>query len=200
MDRAGAGLDSGAVARFVGGDRDRAARGACVAAGKDDRMKYPHVSKEEFRNGMACLAGAVNIVTTDGPAGRAGFTASAVCSVTDTPPTLLVCLNRASSAAPAFLGNEVLCVNTVGPAHEALAMAFGGKVPMAERFDGGGWQTMVTGAPVLEGAVASFDCQVSESRTIGTHEVIFAEIVGVRAQTDVPVSAWFARRFHPLQG
>ncbi len=36
---------------------------------------------------MARLAAAVNIVTTDGPAGRAGFTATAVCSVTDEPPT-----------------------------------------------------------------------------------------------------------------
>jgi len=52
------------------------------------------VSREQFRDAMARLGAAVNIVTTDGTAGRAGFTASAVCSVTDDPPTLLVCLNR----------------------------------------------------------------------------------------------------------
>ena len=49
-----------------------------------------------FRDGMALLAGAVNVITTDGPHGRAGFTATAVCSVTDQPPTLLVCMNRGS--------------------------------------------------------------------------------------------------------
>ncbi len=48
--------------------------------------------KASFRDAMAHVGAAVNIITTDGPAGRAGFTASAVCSVTDTPPTLLVCL------------------------------------------------------------------------------------------------------------
>lgn len=48
------------------------------------------VDKQDFRDAMARLGSAVNIITTDGPAGRAGFTASAVCSVTDTPPTLLV--------------------------------------------------------------------------------------------------------------
>jgi flavin reductase len=63
-----------------------------------------HVSLDEFREGMAVLAGAVNIVTTDGPGGRAGLTASAVCSVTAEPPTLLVCVNRGSSAAPASSG------------------------------------------------------------------------------------------------
>lgn len=39
-----------------------------------------------FRNAMALLGGAVSVITTDGPAGRFGFTASAVCSVTDSPP------------------------------------------------------------------------------------------------------------------
>ena len=40
-----------------------------------------------FRQGMSNLGAAVNVITTDGAAGQAGFTASAVCSVTDTPPT-----------------------------------------------------------------------------------------------------------------
>lgn len=57
--------------------------------------------KASFRDAMAHVGAAVNIITTDGPAGRAGFTASAVCSVTDTPPTLLVCLNRSASVWPA---------------------------------------------------------------------------------------------------
>ncbi len=37
--------------------------------------------KASFRDAMAHVGAAVNIITTDGPAGRAGFTASAVCSV-----------------------------------------------------------------------------------------------------------------------
>ncbi len=58
------------------------------------------VDQQTFRDAMSCMGAAVNIITTDGPAGRAGFTASAVCSVTDTPPTLLVCLNRGASVWP----------------------------------------------------------------------------------------------------
>ena len=44
-------------------------------------------TKRRFRDAMACLPAAVNIITTDGPSGRCGITASAVCSVTDEPPT-----------------------------------------------------------------------------------------------------------------
>ena len=38
------------------------------------------VSRQSFRNAMALLPAAVHIITTDGPAGKAGITASAVCS------------------------------------------------------------------------------------------------------------------------
>ena len=42
------------------------------------------VEKQAYREAMARLGAAVNVITSDGPGGRAGFTASAVCSVTDT--------------------------------------------------------------------------------------------------------------------
>ena len=157
------------------------------------------IDQASFRDGMARLAGAVNIVTTDGPGGRAGLTASAVCSVTDTPPTLLVCVNRGSSAAPAFLANDAICVNTVGPAHQELAMLFGGKTPMDDRFAGAAWTRGASGAPVLDGAVVSFDCRVSLRQVVGTHEVIFAEVLGVTTAEDSPASAYWGRKFHELR-
>ena len=89
--------------------------------------------QQTFRDAMACVGAAVNIITTDGPAGMAGFTASAVCSVTDTPPTLLVCLNRGASVWPIFSENRTLCVNTLSAGQEPLSNLFGGKTPMADR-------------------------------------------------------------------
>ncbi|KAA8606439.1 FMN reductase [Salipiger aestuarii] len=156
------------------------------------------VSQALFRDGMARLAGAVNIVTTDGPGGKAGLTASAVCSVTDTPPTLLVCVNRSTSAAPAFLENDAVCINTVGPAHQDLAMIFGGKKPMAERFAAADFSTGASGAPVLRDAAVSFDCLVSQRAVVGTHEVIFCEVVEMTQAADATGLAYFARKFHEL--
>jgi flavin reductase len=79
------------------------------------------VSVGEFRNGMALLPGAVTVITTDGPEGPAGFTASAVCSVTDSPPTVLVCMNRSSFAHRFFAGNGVLCVNVLSAAQQDVS-------------------------------------------------------------------------------
>ena len=120
---------------------------------------------------MSNLAAAVNIISTDGPAGRAGFTASAVCSVTDTPPTLLVCLNRNASVYETFKQNQVLCVNTLALEHKNLSNLFGGKTPMAERFAQGEWQTLTTGSPVLQDAMLAFDCQVKQISSVGTHDI-----------------------------
>ena len=105
--------------------------------------------KQSFRDAMAQVGAAVNVITTDGPAGRAGFTASAVCSVTDTPPTLLVCLNRSASVWPTFRQHQALCVNTLAAGQESLSNVFGGKTPMAERFAAAEWQTGLTGCPQL---------------------------------------------------
>ncbi|MGO4839644.1 flavin reductase, partial [Rhizobiaceae sp. 2RAB30] len=115
-----------------------------------------------FRDGMARLSAAVSIVCTDGPAGRAGFSASAVCSVTEAPPTLLVCLNRKASVYAAFKENRVLCVNTLAADQQELSVVFGGATPTEERFAKAEWRTGATGSPILVGASVSFDCHVVE--------------------------------------
>lgn len=156
------------------------------------------VEKQDFRNAMSRLGAAVNIVTTDGPGGRAGFTASAVCSVTDTPPTLLVCLNRSASVWPAFSQNQVLCVNTLAAGHEALSNLFGGKTPMEARFLTADWRTLATGAPILNGAVASFDCRISHTVSVGTHDIVFCEAQALVCSQQGSGLIWFDRDYHHL--
>ncbi|QRM53193.1 flavin reductase [Sinorhizobium sp. BG8] len=156
------------------------------------------VSRENFREAMSRLAAAVNIVTTDGTGGRAGFTATAVCSVTDSPPTLLVCLNRNSSASAACLENGVLCVNTLHPSHETLSNLFGGKTPMAERFDSADWAETASGSPRLADAIVAFDCKVERMAEVGTHTVLFCEVIDIAAGDRPEALLYFARRYHTI--
>lgn len=158
----------------------------------------PGVERDAFRNAMACLGAAVNIITTDGPAGRAGFTASAVCSVTDTPPTLLVCLNRSASVWPIFRDNGYLCVNTLAAGHEDLSTLFGGKTPMAERFAAADWHTLASGSPLLDGALVSFDCKVAQVVSVGTHDILFCEVQALIRNDETHGLAWFDRGYHHL--
>ena len=156
------------------------------------------VAAELYRDAMAHLASAVYLVTTQGAAGRGGFTASAVCSVSDTPPTLLVCLNRKSSAYAAFSGNDVLCVNALAADQAGVAGAFGGRTPMDERFSRACWNELLTGAPALEGALTSFDCRIIDRSAMSTHDVLFCEVVALRGVVGGTCLVYAQRRYHTL--
>lgn len=152
----------------------------------------------DYRNAMARLGAAVNIVTTDGVAGRAGFAATAVCSVSDNPPTLLVCLNRGSSAYNVVKGNSVICVNTLASKHEVLSTLFGGKTPAEERFAAGSWGVLETGAPVLEDALVSFDCRIREAHDGGTHDILICDVVDMKINEGDEALMYFNRRYRVL--
>jgi flavin reductase len=152
----------------------------------------------DFRDAMALLGAAVNVVTTDGAAGRAGFTASAVCSVTDQPPTLLVCLNRQASVYPQVKENRVLCVNVLADGHQDLSSLFGGKTPNEERFAAASWSVLETGSPALDGAVVSVDCRIREVVAVSTHDLLICEVAAIRHGGGKRGLVYFARRYHGL--
>jgi flavin reductase len=165
---------------------------------QDPPPEAARVNGGRYRAAMARLAGAVHLITTEGAAGRAGFTASAVCSVSDAPPTLLVCLNRASSAYPVFARSDVLCVNTLSARQRDVATVFGGKTGMDERFAAATWTRSMTGAPVLEEALVSFDCRIVGRTPVGTHDVLFCEIEAIVEGSSEGCLIYADRAYHSL--
>lgn len=137
---------------------------------------------EIFREAMSRIAAAVHIVTTDGPGGRFGATVSAVCSVTDEPASILVCLNRESRVHGAILTNRTFCVNTLGAGHEDISDGFAGRgqLDMDARFNRGTWTRLATGCPGLDDALLSVDCQIHSISEVGTHSVIVGSVIDLR--------------------
>lgn len=156
------------------------------------------VEVTDFRNAMSLLTGAVNVVTTVGMSGRYGFTASAVCSVTDTPPTLLVCMNRASSSHAHFIENKILTVNVLGAHHQQISQVFASKISPEQRFEYGVWTQLTTGAPVLDDALVSFDCQIEQIQEVGTHTIFICPIVAVQQNQHDQGLVYFNRAYHPV--
>lgn len=155
------------------------------------------VDKDTFREAMAGLGAAVNIITTDGALGLAGCTASAVCAVTDEPPTLLVCINRASRNNAVMRENGRLCVNVLAAEQREVAMRFATKdLSIEERFACAAWDRLETGAPVLRGAVSALDCEIASVTEVGTHTVFFCEIKAARSAGDRDGLIYFGRGFH----
>jgi len=158
------------------------------------------VSKQQYRDGMARFAAAVHIVTTDGPGGRSGFTASAACSVTDDPPTVLVCLNRASNLHTVFQRNGVFCINTLAADQQPLAELFArhSGMPVEERFALPSWEKSETGAPVLRDALATFDCRIMNVQEVGTHWVMFGAVQELRLPEKSSALLYLNRGYHRL--
>ncbi|BCI67596.1 FMN reductase (NADH) RutF [Acetobacter aceti] len=151
-----------------------------------------------FREAMARLGAAVTVVTTGTLAEPVGFTASAVCSVTDDPPTLLVCLKRASRVREAFREGGPMCVNVLASAQQHLSDRFASALDAVERFAVGHWTTLETGAPCLEEAVSSLDCRIERIVEVGTHSVLFGQVQAVRMGNPVPALVYFNRAYHHL--
>jgi flavin reductase (DIM6/NTAB) family NADH-FMN oxidoreductase RutF len=133
-----------------------------------------------FRSAMRELPGSVTIVTAGEGHDRRGLTATAICSLSVDPPSLIACVNRQTDGYAAITRYGAFCVNVIAAEHEALADRFAGRdgARGVERFEKGVWTTLVTGAPVLEDALAAFDCEVIEAIDYSSHTVF---IGGVRA-------------------
>jgi flavin reductase len=154
------------------------------------------VSKADFRDAMARVCSPVTVVTTNGSAGRGGFTATAMCSVTDEPPTLLVCMNSRSAQTGIFLENERFCVNVLTGEHKDLAGFFAGRAAdMAARYAAGEWIDMPSGNQALSGAIVCFDCRLAEARLVGTHNILIGEVVAIRLRKDGRALLYFDRNY-----
>lgn len=159
------------------------------------RLEPPH-----YREAMSRLAGHVHIVTAGEGAARRGVTITAACSVSDDPPSLLVCLNAGNPRNAIFAQSGSFALNMLGASQQDLADIFSGraKVEAEDRFSHGMWQTGETGAPVLAGAVASFECRLSEMKTIATHTILFGTVEAVHLGPRQPALLYHERLYRTL--
>ncbi|MDQ0469590.1 flavin reductase family protein [Labrys wisconsinensis] len=136
--------------------------------------------RQRFLAGMSSAACTVNVVTTDGPAGRFGVTVSAMASVSaDTPrPTLLVCVHERSAAARAIIANGVFCVNVLRDDQAHISDCFAGRWKTADgdKFSCADWTADATGAPRVVDPLVAFGCRLTAMQQVGTHHVLFGAV------------------------
>ncbi|WP_227310548.1 flavin reductase family protein [Acidisoma cellulosilyticum] len=150
---------------------------------------------------MAALAGGVNVITTGGLENSAGLTATAVCSLSADPPSLIVCVNKEASAHEMLLAERRFAVNVLTGDHRSLALQFAKtSLSAKERFGGASWTTLATGAPVLSGAAAVFDCVLDRVYDGYSHSILIGLVQRTLIQDDPDGSGlvWHGRRFRGL--
>ncbi|HVQ66849.1 MAG TPA: flavin reductase family protein [Bradyrhizobium sp.] len=147
------------------------------------------IDPQSFKQAMRQCAGAVALVTVGvEPGRRTGLTVTSACSLSDDPPSLLVCVNRNASAHARIREEGHFVINFLNEEHALLALTFSGQkgVNGDDRFAFGRWTVGATGAPVLQDAVAAFDCVLTQEVATKTHSVFLGKVrhVGISAATD----------------
>jgi len=157
------------------------------------------VDAKDFKNAMRQCAGAVALVTVGAEHGkRTGLTVTSACSLSDNPPSLIVCVNRNASAHARMREEGAFAINFLHEDHALLALTFSGQkgVNGDDRFASGQWTRGATGAPLLADAVAAFDCVLAQEFETTTHSIFVGEVRGVSHAAGAAPLVYLRSRFH----
>jgi len=137
-------------------------------------------SERQFRDALSEFATGVTIIATRDPAPAddaryVGFTANSFNSVSLDPPLVSWCLAGDATTLPAFQRSARYAISVLGAGQAALALRFAR--PHADRFEGVPFRLGWSGAPLIEGAVAWFECRHHARHTAGDHTLFVGEVV-----------------------
>jgi flavin reductase (DIM6/NTAB) family NADH-FMN oxidoreductase RutF len=158
------------------------------------------VDTARFVAAMGQHVSSVCVITACHEGQRYGLTATAVSSVCASPPRLLVCVNKSGISHEKMIASNSFCVNVLSEAQDTVAKSFAGMLGKGhDRFSVGAWHTLATGAPVLVGAAASFDCRIAEVIDQFSHSILIGEVIGVATGQGHDALLYGARRFRTLR-
>jgi DNA-binding transcriptional LysR family regulator/flavin reductase (DIM6/NTAB) family NADH-FMN oxidoreductase RutF len=147
--------------------------------------------RDDFLRGMSHAAATVNIIATDGPAGRARVTVSAMASVSaDTPQPTLMPLRHLSPETQKIMMNGSFVVNALRCDQSCIADTFAGrfKDQISDKFDCTDWATLQTDSPRVVDPLVAFDCRVVTAEQVVTHHVFYGKVKDVfTGANDLPL-------------
>jgi flavin reductase (DIM6/NTAB) family NADH-FMN oxidoreductase RutF len=147
-----------------------------------------------FLDAMAATVAGVHVLTTAGPGGVAGLTVSSVTSVSADPPLLLACIRTGSPVLQVVRENGAFALSTLAAGQADVADAFAGRPRRGAAYDfaAADWTPGTTGAPLLVGAVARFECRLVDDPVAGTHAILLGSVLA--AEHDHGVALAYTRR------
>jgi flavin reductase (DIM6/NTAB) family NADH-FMN oxidoreductase RutF len=145
------------------------------------------VSGDDFRSALARWGSGVAIVTSAAGGRIHGMTVSAFSSVSLDPPLVLVCADKASNTLGLIHEGQIFAVNILCAGQRDLSNKFASKKDEHLRFEGVAWRAGLTGAPILEGALAALDCRVVAAHDAGDHVIYVGRVEAVEMSHGEPL-------------
>lgn len=151
-------------------------------------------SAAAFRQAMRRVPTGVTVVTTLKEGEPRGITVNAFASVSLEPPSLLICVNRDARSYLFISSSRIFCVNVLAGDQRSLAEHFSGKV-RDRQFAQIAYTIDATGAPVLNGTIAHFDCELAQEYGFGSHSILLGHVLSCSARPGSPLG-YFNGGFH----
>jgi flavin-dependent trigonelline monooxygenase, reductase component len=149
-------------------------------------MEQPVFDVTEFRRALGAFVTGVTVVTTIQPDGSPrGFTANSFTSVSLDPPLILVCIAKTASSYAVFSATKHFAVSVLAEDQKSVSGVFASKA--ADKFAQVAWHARATGAPVMDGASASFDCATHEVIDAGDHIILLGRVVDFVHTSSTPL-------------
>ncbi len=129
----------------------------------------------EFRVACSRFATGVAIVSVRAIDGSPhGLTVNSFTSVSCDPPLILVCIDARCTVLPHFRVGGHFGVNVLSEHQRAHSVRF--SECMDARFEGVDWTSGVTGAPLIHGCLAWFECRVERMIEAGDHAIVLGAV------------------------
>jgi flavin reductase (DIM6/NTAB) family NADH-FMN oxidoreductase RutF len=153
------------------------------------------IDQEEFRRVLGHFASGVTVVTTRFEQIDYGITVSSFTSLSLEPRLVLICIDNRVNSRDAIIQSGAFVVNILAEDGEHLSRQFASRD--RDKFRGVAFHTGLTGAPLLDDALATIECKVVQQNEGGDHTIIQGEVLAANARKGKPL-LYFRSGYHQL--
>lgn len=155
---------------------------------------------EALRQVMRLWTSGVAVLTARHGTTQHGMTVNSLTSIALEPPLVSVSLQKATRTHALVQASGHFAVTILSAEQQELSERFAGRLPEeADRLAGLRTQTLVSGAPLLEGGLAWLDCRVVHTWDAGSNTLFIGEVLGGRVlQPEGLPLVYFRRGYHQL--
>jgi flavin reductase (DIM6/NTAB) family NADH-FMN oxidoreductase RutF len=144
------------------------------------------VDKAEFRRALGHFAAGVSVVTSRFDDGQiAGITVTAFSSLSLEPPLVLVCIDRRAKIHDRLQPGGNFAVNLLRDDQELVSRRFASS--QGDQFQEIGFAPGLSGAPLLEGAIAAVECRIVNLLAGGDHTIVLGEVEATQVHEGKPL-------------
>lgn len=149
---------------------------------------------------MAHFATGVTVVAARHGPLLAGMTANAIASISINPPLMMASIGQKSETHGAIVGSHSFALSVLSDRQRELADCFAQPTTAAklQRFCDAPWHDGETGSPILDGAIAYFDCRLVARHAGGDHTIFIGEIVAAGFDEAAEPLIWYGSRYRRL--